>query len=81
MNPQATAGRVVHYYEMHGDFLAPPRAAIVNIDTQDDGMALELSLFNTGGVTVLTSVEYSEEPKAGCWSWMPYQLDHVLREK
>lgn len=63
----------MHYYEKHGDYLAPPRAAIVNIDTQDDGMALELSLFNTGGVTVLTSVEYSEEPKDGCWSWMPYQ--------
>ncbi len=71
MDPQATAGRIVHYHAA-SDVAFKPRAAIVNIDTKEDGLA-ELTLFTRIGPLVYTSVKYSEEPKAGCWSWMPYQ--------
>ncbi|KKM79417.1 hypothetical protein LCGC14_1350270, partial [marine sediment metagenome] len=33
MDPQATAGRIVHYHQNDG----ADRAAIVNVDTQEDG--------------------------------------------
>ena len=66
MNPQATAGRVVHYCDAEG-----PRAAIVNRDTRVDGFA-ELTVFDLGGPSV-RNVSYSEEPAPGFWSWMPYQ--------
>ena len=70
MDPQATAGRIVHYYspgEEHGE----PRAAIVNRDAATDGFA-ELTVFNDGWQQV-QKVAYAEEPSPGCWSWMPYQ--------
>ncbi len=73
MNPQATAGRIVHYHYMVGDFLSAPRAAIVNVNTEVDGTALELTVYWGSGPAVIESVLYSEKPKAGCWSWMPYQ--------
>lgn len=72
MNPQATAGRIVHYYAAeHQD---APRAAIVNVDTAPDGLA-ELTLFAAVHPLVYTGVKYSEEPTSGCWSWMPYQKE------
>ena len=74
MDPQATAGRIVHYYytDRAGQF-AGPRAAVICEDTAEDGIA-EIQVFGTmpphGGYP---SVPYSESPQAGCWSWMPYQ--------
>ncbi len=70
MDPQATAGRIVHY---HLNYLAD-RAAIVNVDAQEDGTA-ELTVFFAHGPQVCPGVEYSEEPAPGCWSWMPYQRE------
>lgn len=70
MNPQATAGRIVHYYA--ADF-PEAHAAIVNIDTPPDGYA-ELTIFFSGGPAVQRA-SYSEEPQKGCWSWMPYQKE------
>lgn len=75
MDPKATAGRIVHYHEMVGDFLAPARAAIINVDTTDDGVAIELTVFAPTGPRPLASVLHSKEPRAGCWSWMPYQQE------
>ena len=72
MNPQATAGRVVHYCDAEG-----PRAAIVNRDTRVDGFA-ELTVFDLGGPSV-RNVSYSEEPAPGCWSWMPSGVPDLLR--
>lgn len=73
MNPQATAGRIVHYYESNGDgHPASARAAIVNVDTEPDGTA-ELTVFGRRTPLIFTPVNYSEEPVVGCWSWMPYQ--------
>lgn len=73
MNPQATAGRIVHYFESNGDGLpTTPRAAIVNVDTEPDGTA-QLTVFGRRQPLIFAPVNYSEEPVAGCWSWMPYQ--------
>lgn len=72
MNPQATAGRLVHYYEVHAG--KQSRAAIVNVDTAEDGTA-QLTVLASTGPSVHLHVPYSEEPAHGCWSWMPYQRE------
>lgn len=71
MNPQATAGRIVHYRAAESMI---SRAAVVNVDTAEDGLA-ELTIFTRLGPMVYTSVKYSEEPASGRWSWMPYQKE------
>ena len=68
MDSQATAGRNVHYVEATGR----TRAAIVNLDTEGDGVA-ELTVMFKTGPRVFPQVPYSEEYEVGCWSWMPYQ--------
>lgn len=72
MNPQATAGRMVHFFDEHGGM--QPRAAVVDIDTAVNGMA-QLTVFESGGPKVHIRVPYSEQPAIGCWSWMPYQKE------
>ena len=74
MSPQATAGRIVHFHTNDGK-----RPAIVNADTDEEGVA-ELTVFMPAGPQVCPGVEYSEEPKAGCWSWMPYQRAKAEKE-
>jgi len=69
MNPQATAGRIVHYYPLAGP---GPIAAIVNQNTRADGHA-ELTVFHPSAPRVFKDVSYSEQPEPGSWSWMPYQ--------
>ena len=74
MNPQATAGRVVHFHTKHDGV----RAAIVNTDATPEGEA-ELTVFFASGPSVSPGVLYAEEPTAGCWSWMPYQREKAER--
>ena len=69
MNPQATAGRIVHVPNDDGT----PRAAMVNVDTDKDGLASELTVFTKGGPRILREIPYSEWLTVGHWSWMPYQ--------
>ena len=74
MDPQATAGRIVHYYYKNpAGEVEGPRAAIICEDTPPDGTA-EIQVFGTrnpyGGYR---QVPYSEQPAPDCWSWMPYQ--------
>ena len=69
MDPQATAGRIVHYYP---DTAPGPIAAIVNQNAAPDGEA-ELTVFVPHVPRVMKAVRYSEQPAPGCWSWMPYQ--------
>ncbi len=69
MDPQATAGRIVHYFPCTGP---GPVAAIVNVNTARDGHA-ELTVFTPEGPRVFKNVSYVEQPEAGSWSWMPYQ--------
>ena len=71
MDPRATAGRIVHYYDIEGGYSRGAYAAIVNFDTRPDGLA-QLTVFGFGVPQVL-SASYSEEPQPGYWSWMPYQ--------
>ena len=71
MDPQATAGRIVHYSMPGGQ----KRAAIVNADTPDDGTA-SLTVFMDTGPQPLHGVPYSEvEGIVGSWNWMPYQRE------
>ncbi len=70
MNPQATAGRIVHYCDDDGATIGL-RAAIIVLDTFPSGRAPELHVFGRHGL--LLNVAYSEVPSPGCWSWMPYQ--------
>lgn len=75
MNLQATAGRIVHYtpeLDVQG-----PIAAIVNVDTQKDGLA-ELTVFYSTGPRVYLRIPYSEQAREGYWSWMPYQKQKAL---
>ncbi|KKK95467.1 hypothetical protein LCGC14_2672520 [marine sediment metagenome] len=83
MDPQATAGRIVHYYYVNPDTgkFEGPRAAVICEDTPPDGTA-EIQVFGTrpphGGYP---GVRYSESPKAACWSWMPYQRAKAETER
>jgi len=72
MKPQATAGRIVHYYQQDGPVDYGPTAAIVNRDTHEDGEA-ELTVFDSDCPTTVGFVPYAESPTPGHWSWMPYQ--------
>ncbi len=76
MNPQATAGRIVHYYLQGGQH----RAAIVAADTAPDGTACLTVFFDTGP-SVVFGVKYSENPMSACWSWMPYQHEKAKTER
>ena len=69
MDPQATAGRIVHYYhsEQHA-----PIAAVINQETEPDGRA-NITVFDPRGPMTMGGIDYSEEPKEGHWSWIPYQ--------
>ena len=71
MDPQATAGRIVHYYSDNAEMTAPI-AAIVNEDTPLDGYAC-LTVFYPHGPVSYDGIDYAENPTPGCWSWMPYQ--------
>ncbi|KKM16676.1 hypothetical protein LCGC14_1683460, partial [marine sediment metagenome] len=73
MDPRATAGRIVHYTDATGR----PIAAIVCIDADPDGLVPLTTFFPGKAPTPMRAVPYSEEPIAGCWSWMPYQRAKV----
>ena len=70
MNPQATAGRIVHYYTPDGD---GPYAAIVNRQTGVEGFAI-LTVFHLTG-PVISNTPHSQMPKPGYWSWMPSEAE------
>lgn len=69
MDPQATAGRIVHYT----DATERATAAIVCVDAAPDGLAALLTFFPGKPPTPMRQVPYAERPTPGCWSWMPYQ--------
>lgn len=73
LTPQATAGRMVHFYALPaGSAVIQARAAVVNKDTEEDGTA-ELTVFWRSGPAAKENVRYSADPALGAWSWMPYQ--------
>lgn len=70
--PKPTVGRVVHYHSYGtpgGEYLPEARAAIVT-GVLPSG-AVSLAVLNPTGLFFAPSVEFSEEPAPGCWSWPP----------
>jgi len=68
-------GRVVHYHSYGtpgGEFKPEPRAAIITAVAEETGLSgVCLAVLNPTGMFFNTGVQYSEEPKPGCWSWPP----------
>lgn len=64
-----TVGCIVHYQAYGtpgGEFKSVPRAAIVT-EIHSDTL-IGVCVLNPGGI-FFNKVEYSEEPKPGCWNW------------
>ena len=74
MNPQKpSVGRIVHYQAFGtpgGEYKSLPRAAVITQVNSDTDVGL--CILNPTGQFFNTSVQYSEEPKPGCWNWPPY---------
>lgn len=79
-----TIGRIVHYQSYGtpgGEYLPEPRAAVithVNTAAQDESYGLglvSLTVLNPTGMFFNTNVEFSEEPRPGCWNWPPREGD------
>lgn len=67
---KSTVGRIVHY---HLDDVGPIAALVVCTN----GVLSNLRLFMPDGDDGLAvGVEQSEQPKHGCWSWLPAHLLH-----
>lgn len=69
--PAVTVGRIVHYHFPEGgdDHPSPPFAAIVVKAWGTEGH-VNLQVFADGsGTFYLSDIEFSETPKADCWSW------------
>ena len=71
MDPQATAGRIVHYTASKGQ----KRAAIVMADTPPDGTAAITVFADTGPAPLFGVPHASIEGVVGHWNWMPYQKE------
>lgn len=69
-----SVGRIVHYQSYGtpgGEYLPAPRAAIVTQVNDHEGATVGLCILNPTGMFFNDRVLYSEEPKAGYWSWPP----------
>ncbi len=72
-----TVNRSVHYQahgSPNGQHKSVPRAAIVTAipeDQPDGGLIVSLCVLNPTGQYFNERVPYSDEPKAGHWSWPP----------
>lgn len=64
-----SVGRIVHYIAADTDVLLP-WAAIVAAAGNDSVVTLHVFPPHTDARRV-EEVPFSEEPKAGCWSWPP----------
>lgn len=68
-----SVGRVVHYQAFGtpgGEYKSVPRAAVVT-QVGENG-AVGLAILNPTGMFFNPEIQFSEEPKAGCWNWPPY---------
>lgn len=71
-----TIGRIVHYTSFgtpKGEYPEARRAAIVTqvhpMEFGDANHDVGLMVVNPTGVLFQTKVQFSDEPKAGCWNW------------
>jgi hypothetical protein len=71
MEQTPSIGRVVHYQSYgtpNGEFLPEPRAAII---TSVHEATIDAAVLNPGGLFFAVGLQYSEDPKPGCWNWPP----------
>lgn len=71
MNQKPSVGRIVHYQAYGtpgGEFKSVPRAAIVTEVISDTEIGV--CVLNPQGI-FFNRVQYSEDPKPGCWNWPP----------
>ena len=69
-----TIGRIVHYYESPKGILPnPPLAAVVtHVYGAGEETMVCLTVFPPfSSPYARTSIQYSESPAPGCWSWPP----------
>lgn len=73
MEQRPTVGRIVHYQAYGtpgGEYKSEPRAAVIT-QVAVSGDVVGLAILNPTGMFFNPAIEYSAEPKAGCWSWPP----------
>lgn len=71
MDQKPSVGRIVHYQAYGtpgGEFKSVPRAAIIT-DVHSD-TEVGVCVLNPSGI-FFNRVQYSAEPKPGCWNWPP----------
>jgi hypothetical protein len=74
MDQKPSVGRIVHYQAFGtpgGEYKSLPRAAVVTQVNNEDGTSVGLCILNPTGQFFNQTVEYSAEPKPGCWNWPP----------
>jgi len=64
-----SVGRIVHYHSAESDNLAPWAAIVAGVG---EGGNITVHAFppHTDSMRI-KEVPFSDEPKAGCWSWPP----------
>lgn len=68
-----SVGRVVHYQSFgtpKGEYKSKPIAAIITQVNSDTNVGL--FIMNPGGLFFNPSVEFSDPPQPGGWSWPPF---------
>lgn len=72
MSQIPSVGRIVHYQSFgtpNGEYKSKPIAAIITQVNSEQKVGL--CIFNPTGLFFNPDVQFSEEPKPGCWSWPP----------
>lgn len=77
---QPTVGRMVHYQKYGtpgGEHKSEPSPAVITRVLDDQGKC-DLFVMNPNGC-YFNPTPFSEDPKPGHWSWMPYQKEQQAR--
>lgn len=78
---KASVGRVVlytRYGSPGGEHLPEPSPAIVVKVLNDDTNQCQLFVMNPNGL-YFNDTPFSDEPKPGHWSWMPFQKERYAK--